>query len=354
MTNRVQRRVLLTGHLGYVGSVLSPMLSDFGYCVTGCDIDLYQACAVAEMPASIPVITADFRDLSVDDLGNIDTVIHLAGLSNDPLGELDANLTDEINYRAAAQLAARARAAGVRRFIAASSCSVYGASGERWLDERSKIAPLTAYARAKHQLELALLEESKRGLDVVILRPGTVFGFSPKLRFDLVVNNLAAWAMTTGRLHMKSTGNAWRPLLHVNDLCRAIVALIEANLSELDSPVLNIGFNDLNLTVHELALELLKHLPNVQLAIADDAEPDRRSYRVNCSKLKQLLPDWCPSRRPIAVIDELRPLLNNGWLTAQRFEGPDLARAGHLRQRIARGEVSRDLRAGRLSPDRDD
>lgn len=341
-------RILVTGHLGYVGTVLAPLLAGRGRDVAGCDIDLYRDCTVAPMPPALPVMKPDFRDLGVGDLRGIDTIVHLAGLSNDPLGDLDADLTHVINHAAAARLAARARTAGVRRFIAASSCSVYGAAGADWLDEGSPTAPLTAYARAKRAMERALMDEAERGLEVVILRPGTVFGFSPRLRFDLVVNNLAAWAMTTGRLHLKSTGNAWRPLLHVRDLCRAIVALADAPADAVAGRVFNIGFNELNLTVRELARELLVALPGATLDVADGAEPDRRSYRVDCSRLANLIPGWRPSRRPADVVAELAPLVDSGWLTAERFEGPALARVAHLRRRLQRGELAADLRDAAL------
>ncbi len=336
--------ILVTGHLGYVGTVLTPQLAARDVEVMGCDIDLYRACTVAAMPTALPILKADFRDLEVDDLRDIDTLIHLAGLSNDPLGDLDHALTHAINHEAAARLAGLARSAGVRRFIAASSCSVYGAAGSGWLDERSATAPLTAYAHAKFGLEQALQGEADRGLEVVIMRPGTVFGFSPRLRFDLVVNNLAAWAMTTGRLHLKSTGNAWRPLLHVNDLCRAIIALAEAPADAVAGQIFNIGFNELNLTVRELAASLLAALPQARLDIADDAEPDQRSYRVDCSRLDRLIPGWAPSRIPADVIDELRPLIERGWLSAERFEGPALSRVAHLHHRMKSGELDAELR----------
>lgn len=337
-------KILVTGHLGYVGTVLTPLLAARDVEVVGSDIDLYRACTVAPMPPAIPVIKPDFRDIQVDELRGIDTLIHLAGLSNDPLGDLDHALTHAINHRAAARLAALARAAGVRRFIAASSCSVYGAAGSDWLDEHSPTAPLTAYARAKFELEQDLQDEAERGLEVVIMRPGTVFGFSPRLRFDLVVNNLAAWAMTTGRLHLKSTGNAWRPLLHVHDLCRAIIALAEAPTDAVAGQVFNIGFNALNLTVRELAQSLLASLPEARLAMADGAEPDQRSYRVDCSRLARLIPGWEPSRMPADVVDELRPLIDRLDLRAERFEGPALSRVAHLQGRLRAGELDAELR----------
>jgi nucleoside-diphosphate-sugar epimerase len=340
----VTGRVLVTGHLGYVGTVLTPQLSARGIDVIGCDVDLYRACSVAGMPPAPPLIKADFRDIEVSDLQGVDTLIHLAALSNDPLGDLDHALTHHINHRSAARLADRARLAGVRPFIAASSCSVYGAAGAEWLDEDSATAPLTAYARAKLGLEKALQEQSERGLEVIIMRPGTVFGFSPKMRFDLVVNNLAAWAMTTGRLHLKSTGNAWRPLLHVHDLCRAIIALVEAPAGVVAGQGFNIGFNELNLTVRELAESLLVALPGTRLEIAEGATPDQRSYRVDCSRLAGLLTDWRPTRMPAEVIDELRPLIDRLDLSTGDFEGPALARVAHLRERLRSGELDARLR----------
>ncbi len=340
-------KVLVTGHLGYVGTVLTPHLASRGWQVVGADIDLYSACGIAEQPSGPPCPVADFRDIKPADLDDCDAVVHLAGLSNDPLGELDPDMTHAINHRAVPRLAERARSAGVRRFIAASSCSVYGSGkGDDWLDENAACNPLTAYAESKLAMERDLLELATSDFEVVILRPGTVFGFSPRLRFDLVVNNMIAWALATGRLHLKSTGNAWRPLLHVADLARAIGHLLELPGPALCEQVFNIGFNPLNLQVIDLAKRLCSAMPEVDLHFADDAEPDSRSYRVDCSRLTRLLDDWSPAFQPESAVDELRPVIIHGQLGVEQFEGPELARVAHLRMLLESGRVDHRLRRG--------
>ena len=340
-------KVLVTGHLGYVGTVLTPHLADRGWEVIGADIDLYAACSVTSLPGRVPCPVADFRDLEVADLTDCHAVVHLAGLSNDPLGALDPDMTHAINHRAVPQLAERARAAGVRRFIAASSCSVYGSgNGEEWLHEDSDCRPLTAYAESKLAMEKDLQHLASETFEVIILRPGTVFGFSPRLRFDLVVNNMVAWALATGRLHLKSTGNAWRPLLHVADLSRAIGDLLELPSPALTQQVFNIGFNELNLRVIDLAERLCKSMPGMALRFASDAGPDSRSYRVDCSRLSATLKDWRPAFQPESAVGELRPVIVERGLNVDQFEGPELARVAHLRQLLDQGQIDHRLRRG--------
>lgn len=344
MAERVSRRILITGHLGYVGTVLSPLLATAGHELLGADIDLYRACTIAALPPALPCPVPDFRDLDGADLEHLDTVVHLAGLSNDPLGELNPELTLALNHRAAVALARRCRDAGVRRFVAASTCSIYGSGGEDWLTESAPARPLTAYARAKWQMEQDLLELGQPDFELVILRPGTVFGASPRLRFDLVVNNLIAWALATRRVRLKSDGRAWRPLLHVADLARAILGLIEAPSDRVAGRVFNIGFNSLNLRVIELAKRLAAAMPEADLQVDGAAETDLRSYRVDCSALTRVLTDWQPRYQPEDAVVEIRSLLGHRIPDPEQFEGAALARLAHLRRRMARGEVDAELR----------
>lgn len=346
MAGAVNGKVLVTGHLGYVGTVLTPVLEKAGWQVTGADIDLYSACSVAPLPKSLPCPIADFRDWPIKTLGQFNAIVHLAGLSNDPLGALDAELTHAINHHAVIDLARRARDGGVRRFLTASSCSVYGGGGEKWLDETSEIGPLTPYAQAKLDMEQSLLELCQPDFEVVIMRPGTVFGASPMLRFDLVTNNLVAWALSTGCIRLKSDGQAWRPLVHVKDLARAMTGLLAASSDQVAGQIFNIGFNGLNMRVIDLAERLATAMPQARLHVEGQADSDQRSYRVNCSKLAALLNDWEPSGYPEDVIDELGDLFSRQPLLPEEFEGPALARVAHLRQRMARGEINRELRLG--------
>jgi nucleoside-diphosphate-sugar epimerase len=338
-------RVLVTGHLGYVGTVLTPQLMLDGWQVVGADIDLYAACSVAEPPEGIACPVADFRDIEAGHLAGFDAVVHLAGLSNDPLGALDPALTHAINHRAVPALVAAARTAGVRRFIAVSTCSVYGSgASDDWLNEGSPCRPLTAYAESKLAMEQALLGLAAPGFEVIVLRPGTVFGRSPRLRFDLVVNNMVAWALSTGRLQLKSTGQAWRPLLHVADLARAIVGLLAVPEGKLAHRVFNVGFNELNLRIIDLAERLSACMPEAVLWVAADAAPDARSYRVDCSRLATTLADWRPSLSPESAVEELAPIITARRLSPDRFEGPALARVAHLRGLLDSGRVDRRLR----------
>ena len=344
MAAGVNLRVLVTGHLGYVGTVLTPSLTRAGHDLVGADIDLYRSCSTGQLPPSLPCPVADFRDLYASDLEGLDAVIHLAGLSNDPLGDLNPELTYAINHRAAVELAQRSKASGVRRFLAASSCSVYGSGGDEWLTESSEVRPLTAYAQAKWQMERDLLDLAGPGFEVVILRPGTVFGASPRLRFDLVVNNLIAWALATGHIRLKSDGRAWRPLLHVTDLARAIQGLLEAPAQRVAGRIFNVGFNELNLRVIDLAGRLAEVIPGSQLHIDGGAETDLRSYRVDCSALAQALPGWNPQYQPQDVVKEIQTLTRGRTLDPEHFEGPALARVAHLRERMARGDIDGTLR----------
>lgn len=344
MVEPVTGKVLVTGHLGYVGTVLTPVLDQAGWQVTGADIDLYSACSVTPLPNRPPCPIADFRDWPVATLGQFDAIVHLAGLSNDPLGALDPNLTHSINHQAVVELARRAREGGVRRFLVASSCSVYGGGGEQWLDESSATGPLTPYAQAKLDMEQSLLGLCEPDFEVVIMRPGTVFGASPRLRFDLVTNNLVAWALSTGSIRLKSDGQAWRPLLHVRDLARAVAGLLEASSDQVAGQVFNIGFNALNMRVIDLAERLASAMPKTRIQIAGQSDNDQRSYRVDCTRLANLLDDWQPSARPEDVVDELSELFAQRPLTPEEFEGPALARVAHLRQRMERGEINRELR----------
>ncbi|MBC7172328.1 MAG: SDR family oxidoreductase, partial [Polyangiaceae bacterium] len=222
-------RVLLTGHKGYIGTVLAPMLEAAGHEVHGLDSDIFERCTFGAPPREIPWTRKDIRDVELRDVEGFDAVIHLAGLSNDPLGDLDPALTYEINHHATVRLAELARRAGVHRFLFSSSCSNYGASdGESILDEESELRPVTPYGKAKALAEqdLAALADSR--FCPVYLRNATAYGVSPRLRFDLVLNNLVAWAHTTGAVHLKSDGSAWRPLVHIEDISRAFLALLTA------------------------------------------------------------------------------------------------------------------------------
>ena len=272
-------RVLLTGHKGYIGCVLAPMLVRAGHDLTGLDSDLYCRCTfVGEVP-KIPEIKKDVRDLELADVSGYDAVIHLAGLSSDPLGDLDPELTYAINHASSVRLAVLAKEAGVARFVFASTCSVYGAAGDQPIDETGTVRPLTPYGKSKWLVErdVSLLADSK--FSPTFLRSATAYGVSPRLRFDLVLNNLVAWAHTTGQVYLKSDGTPWRPLVHVEDIARAYLAVLDASREKVHNKALNVGRNDENYRIGALAGFVVKTVPNCRIESGGERYQSRRFDR---------------------------------------------------------------------------
>jgi len=339
-------RVMLTGHNGYVGSVLLPMLVDAGHDVVGYDTNLYKGSTFGayQERTDYSEINKDIRDIQAEDLKGFDAVLHLAGLSNDPLGDLNPTLTYEINHKASVKLAKLAKSMGVRRYIFSSSCSNYGAGGQDMLDEHSAFNPVTPYGKSKVMVEQDVSQLGDDNFIPTFLRSATAYGASPRLRFDLVVNNLVAWAYTTGQVYMKSDGTPWRPIVHIADISRAFIAALEAPRETVHLEAFNVGDTGENYRMSELAEIVAETVPGAVVEIAEGAGPDKRCYRVDCSKIRRVLPAFQPAWTARAGARELYEVYKKVGLTVEDFEGPRFQRVAHLRMLMAEGQLNERLR----------
>ena len=341
---RDKMNVLVTGHRGYIGAVLLPMLQEAGYRISGIDCNFYENSYYIGNLADVDELTRDIRDLEVADLEGVDAVIHLAGLSNDPLGDFRPQLTEEINHQATIHLAKLAKSAGVRRFLFASSCSVYGASDDTFLDEQATFNPVTPYAVSKAESEAMLRSMADDSFSPSFLRASTVYGLSPQIRFDLVINNLAAWAYATGKVQLKSDGLAWRPVVHVEDIARAYLAVLAAEPGVTHCEAFNVGATEQNYTVLELAEIVRNGIPGAELATASKPGHDRRCYRVNCDKIHQLLPHYEVKWTVEKGVEQLYHAFEERPVTVDEFEGQRFCRIAHIKDLVSRGLLDDNLR----------
>jgi nucleoside-diphosphate-sugar epimerase len=337
-------RILITGHKGYIGAVMSPLISDAGHEVVGLDSDLFEQCTFGEAPREYPSIRKDLRDVEHSDLEGFDAVIHLAGLSNDPLGNLNPNLTYDINHHASVRLARLSKEVGVKRFLFSSSCSTYGAAGDKILDETAEFNPVTPYARSKVlvEQEVALLASAE--FSPIFLRNATAYGVSPRLRFDLVLNNLTAWALTTGRVFIKSDGTPWRPIVHIEDISRAFLAALEAPRDLVHNQAFNVGRSEENYQIRELAEIVMETVPGCTIEFAADAGPDKRCYRVDFSRIARILPAFQPKWDARRGARELYSAYKKVSLCVDDFEGPRYKRIDHIQGLLTSGRLKADLR----------
>ncbi|MFO7661452.1 MAG: SDR family oxidoreductase [Chloroflexota bacterium] len=339
-------RVLVTGHNGYVGTVLVPMLLEAGHDVVGLDSDLYQAATFGEEneTATIQAFKKDVRDVTHADLDGVEAVLHLAGLSNDPLGDLNPELTYEINHRASVRLAELAKELGIERYIFSSSCSNYGAGVDDWLSEKSAFNPVTPYGRSKVMVEQDVAKMADDNFSPTFLRSATAYGVSPRLRFDLVLNNLTAWAYTTGLVYLKSDGTPWRPVVHIEDMALAFVAALHAPRELIHNQAFNVGRPEENYRIRELAEIVAAVVPGSRVEFADGASPDLRNYRVDSSKIARTLPEYKPKWTARMGAAQLYEAYQQTGLKLDDFEGPRYRRIDHIKMLIGDGRLSDQLR----------
>ena len=321
-----------------------PMLIDKGYDVVGLDTDLYARSTFGSGIVEVPELKKDIRDIELKDVEGFEAVLHLAGLSNDPLGNLNPKLTEEINYQASVELAKLAKQAGVKRFIFSSSCSNYGAGGEDWLDEQSDFNPVTPYGVSKVKVEQDVSQLADDNFSPTFLRNATAYGVSPRLRFDLVLNNLVAWAFTKGLVYIKSDGTPWRPIVHIEDISRAFIAVLEAPQELIHNEAFNVGRNEDNYQIRDLAEIVKDTVPNCRIEYAPDAGPDKRCYRVDCSKIARVLPGFQPQWNARKAAADLYRVYQQVGLTLDEFEGDKYQRIAHIKYLIANELLDGELR----------
>jgi nucleoside-diphosphate-sugar epimerase len=338
-------KVLLTGHDGYIGAVMQPLLEAAGHQVVGLDSQLFAGCDFGQPVNALAGSRVDVRDVPAEALRGFQAVIHLAAISNDPLGDLNPDCTYEINHRASVRLAELARQAGVSRYLYSSSCSVYGAaSPEDVLGEDAAFAPITPYGKSKVLVENDLHALADERFSPTYLRNATVYGVSPKLRGDLVVNNLVGWACTTGRVFLKSDGSPWRPLVHVEDVCRAFLAVLEAPRGLVHDEAFNVGRVGENYRIRDVAELVKEALPGSEVEYAKDAGPDPRCYRVDFSKIARRLPTFRPRWDVRRGVAQLRDAFHKQGLLQSDLEGDRYLRIRRIKRLMDEGKLDRDLK----------
>jgi nucleoside-diphosphate-sugar epimerase len=337
-------RVLLTGHKGYIGTAMIPMLLKAGHEVVGLDSDLYRNSTYGSALPVVPEIIKDVRDIEKSDLRGIDGIIHLAGLSNDTLGDLDPTLTYEINHLSSVRLAQMAKELGIERYVFASSCSNYGAAGDNFQDETAELHPVTAYAISKVRVERDVSQLASDKFSPVFMRNATAYGVSARIRFDIVLNNLTAWAYTTGHILLKSDGTPWRPIVHIEDISLAAIGALEAPSHVVRNQAYNVGVNSENYQMRQLADIVKETVPNCEVKYADGAEPDKRNYRVSFDKYTNAFPNHKLRWNARAGAKQIYESYKAIGLQKDEYEGPKYKRIAQIKTLLSSGQLDNTLR----------
>ncbi|TWU20873.1 NAD-dependent epimerase/dehydratase family protein [Bythopirellula polymerisocia] len=337
-------RVLVTGSQGYIGSILTTRLIEAGCDVEGLDVGWFNDCMFQQPPNGYVLRRQDMRDVAVDELIGFDAIVHLAALSNDPLGNLDPDLTMRLNHEGTLRLAKLAKQAEVRRFIVSSSCSIYGKAGDALIDENAQLNPVTAYGKSKALIDRDVSHLADAWFTPVFLRHATAYGVSPRLRLDLVLNDLVASAFLSGKILMLSDGTPWRPLVHVEDISRAFIAALKAPQEAVHNEAFNIGSTSENYQISELADFIRQAIPDATIEYAPNAGPDLRCYRVDFSKAERCLPGFNPQWTVARGVEQLLSAYRTRPLTANDASGPSFRRLARLQQLGAQGLIDEELR----------
>jgi nucleoside-diphosphate-sugar epimerase len=339
-----RQRILVTGSAGYIGCVMTPLLRARGHEVEGLDTGFFIGCELDHSAAEPLTQRRDIREISLNDLEGFDAVIHLAALCNDPLGDLNPELTMEINFRASVRLAKLARDAGVRRFLYASSCSMYGVSTDDLVDENAPLHPITAYAKSKVMSEEAISKLANQEFSPTFMRSATAYGLSPRLRGDVVLNNLTCSAFATGRVLITSDGSPWRPIVHVEDIARAFAAALEAPVEKIHNQAFNVGANPENYQVSEIAEIVRSVVPHCEVSYAKGGGPDPRSYRVDFTRIRRAIPGYDTVWSAVRGVQQLCHAFKSVGLRPEEVIGARFVRLHCLKRLIASGMLDSSLR----------